>query len=233
MKSFPKILKRDRLDEDLSLETKLTLDDIAQTTQSLKNRKVLSQEVVSQKNQTEKILQQAQKEAQDIKEKAKRLYAQVEEKIAEAKKLGFEQGREEGQASVTETMVQLKEEHRRLIEDLEDQAVTMIYEMGRKIIGDSFQTSNEALLGMIRQALQASMGNQLTVFVHPEDFEKIKNSQAKLMNVLHGNQVLHLKPSEKVKINSCLIESELGTVEANLESQLAAIARALGIEKES
>ena len=75
-----------------------------------------------------------------------------------------------------------------------------------------------------------AMGNELTVYLNPQDYDRIKKHSAPLMSVLQTTQTLQIKASENVKPSGCIIESELGTIDAQLDYQLEAIKKALEIE---
>lgn len=233
MERMPKLLKKEKLDEDLSLGARLDMDEFTSSDAEDAERKVISQSELSYRGLRDEILAQARAEAAEIKEHAKKLYIQVEDKVREAREKGFVEGREAGLASVTEMLAKIAKQNEAIMAGLEKDTLKIIFEMASRIIGDAFKISDEALLGMIRQALSASLGNELTVLLNPADFERVKAQQSGLMAALHGSQVLKLRPAESVKPNSCVIESELGTIEANLELQLKAMKKALGLEDDA
>lgn len=233
MERMPKLLKKEKLDEDLSLGARLDMDEFTSSMAEGSDRKVISQNELSHRGLRDEILEQARAEAGEIKEHAKKLYLQVEDKVREAREQGFADGREAGLASAAEMLTQIAKQNKEAMASLEKDTLKIIFEIASRIIGDAFKASDEALLGMIRQALSASLGNELTVLLNPVDFERIKASQSGLVAALHGSQILKLRPAEAVKPNSCVIESELGTIEADLESQLKAIKKALGLEDEA
>lgn len=233
MERTPKLLKKEKLDEDLSLGTRLDLDEFTSAMAEDLDRKVISQSELSHRGLRDEILGQARAEAGEIKERAKKLYLQVEEKVREAREQGFTEGREAGLASVTEMLTKIAKQNEDAMASLEKDMLKIVFEIASRVIGDAFKVSDEALLGMIRQALGASLGNELTVLLNPADFERVKAAQSGLIAVLHGSQVLKLRPAEPVKPNSCVIESELGTIKADLELQLKAIKKALGLEGEA
>lgn len=222
-----KILKQEHLDDALSVGARLDLD-AAQTAGA--GRFVTAEEWALRRDRAT-IMETARAEAELIRGKARALYAEVEARVKAAEEKGLREGREEGLASVTESLTRINSENEKIKSELERETVKLVYEIARKIIGDAFKTDDDALVGMIRQSLSASLGNELTVLVNPADFERIKDSKPKLIAALHGGQVLNLKPVESVKPNCCLVESELGSVEANLEMQLTAIGRALEVEE--
>lgn len=223
-----KVIKSAQMDEDLSLESKLGLKDSAHYDTSAP-KKIIHSQGQESRGQAEEVYKKAIEEADKIKKRAKQIYLDVENRVKEAEKRGFADGREQGLQALTEMALTMQKKNQEIIKQLEVQALELVYEMGRKVIGDCFQASNEALLSMVRQALQASMGNQLMVLVNPQDYQRIQNEQTSLMQALHGSQTLILKAAETVKLHGCVVESEMGTLEADLELQLTAMKKALGV----
>lgn len=226
-----KILKKDELGEALSLEGRLELEPFAGGDAD-RESKIISPQSLQHKQLRQDILTTARAEAEDIKRQAKELYLTVEDKIRQASEKGFAEGREQGLESVTELLVKINQNHEKLLRELEKQALSLVLEISHKVLGDALKSSDEAMVGLIREALKESMGNELVVLIHPDDFEKVREQQSNLIGAVQGSQTLQIKASASVKSGSCLIESELGTLEAQLDLQLAAIARALGISNE-
>lgn len=230
MEQPPKILKKERFDEDVSLVSRLEMQEAVISPSGIGAGKVVSAEDLRLGAERRASIESAKRDAEAIRERAKALYLEVENRVKAAEDKGFHEGREKGLADVTEALVKIRADNVKLMAGLEKQSLTLVFEIARKVIGDAFKASEEALAGMIRQALSASLGNSLTVFLNPADYERIKASQPKIISALHGSQALNLRPAEAVKPDCCLVESELGTVEADLELQLKAIAKALGLD---
>ncbi|MFH1356852.1 MAG: FliH/SctL family protein [bacterium] len=228
MEKKSKIIKQDQVDDDISLESRLDMEEFAEGNNSVE-KKVYSQAELKARDVAGGIIERAQDEAQLIKEKAKNIYQQVEDRMAEAKQQGYDEGRQEGLATVTEELAKIQQTQESFMAEVEKESISVIYEIAKKIMGDNLQTSDEAIVGMMRNALQSSMGNQLTLFVHPNDYERIKDQETTLMNVLQATQTLNIRPTENVQELGCVIESELGTIDAQLDYQLDAIKRALGL----
>lgn len=224
-----KIIKKADVDQNVSLETLLDMKESAGAWVD-EGQKVLSSEEAAEVQQARGIIQRANKEALIIRKHAKKVYLSVQEKMEEARRAGFEQGHQEGLASVTEQLVELKKIKQELVNKLEKQAVTLVFDIAQKVIGEALKLNDESLMSMVRQALQSAMGNELTVYLNPQDFDRIKPHSAQLMSVLQTTQTLQMKASENVKPSGCIIESELGTIDAQLDYQLEAIKKALEIE---
>ena len=228
MEKKSKIIKRDQVDEYISLEARLNIDEFQESKKTI-DKKVISKSELSDHQKAGDIIKKAREDATLIKNKAKEIFLQVEEKMAQAKKEGFEQGRQEGLATVTEELAKIEQNHKDFLESIEKESIGLVYEIAKKIMGDNLKTSDEALVGMVRHALQSSMGDQLTLYVHPSDYERIKDKESQLMSVLQASQTLSIKATENVQESGCVIESELGTIDAQLDYQLQAIKKALGV----
>lgn len=227
-----KVIKQNQIDEELSLESRLSLQEQGHSAIEINDdQKVIRQKAPSV-DQAKLLLDKAKKEAEGIKTRAKALYQQVEAKIEEAKKQGFEAGKKEGLATMTELMGKIEKKNEDMLNSLTKESLSLVFEIAKKIIGESFEHSEKSLVSMIQQGLQSAMGDQLVILVNPTDYVKLKDHQNQLLQYLHGSQRLTLKASEAVKPNGCIIESEMGTIEGDLEDQLLAIHKALGLGQE-
>ncbi len=228
--SGSKIIKREQVDQNVSLGARLDLNESNVGAVASSDNKVVRAQDAEKLKQAQDIIEKAKQDASFIKRKAKELYLQVEEKSELAKKEGFEKGRQEGLSQVTEQLMLIQQKNQKLLKHIEKESLSLVYEIANRLIGDALKNSDDAIVGLVRQALQSSMGNELTLFVNPDDFEKIKQHEHKLLSTLHTAQSMSIKPSERVKSGGCMVESELGTIDAQLDWQLEAIRKALGLE---
>lgn len=222
-----KIIKNKEISDKVSLESQMDLNDSSSS--DFSDQKVITKESLEQKQQAGSLLDQAKKDASKIREAAKRLFSQVEERVKVAIDQGYEQGKEQGAQELTASIIHFEKKFEKAVTDLESQSLKLIYEISEKILGDRIQHDDKALIEFIKHALRASMGNELTIFLNPEDLKRIKEQEASLSSQLLAMQTLQLKPTESVKPSSCVIESEMGSIEANLEDQLKAIKEALKV----
>jgi flagellar assembly protein FliH len=213
---------------DVSLESNLEMSE-AVINYKDPDSKVIKSEDIQTKNEVNKILNKALRDAKKIKEKAKELYMQVEAKTEESRLAGFDVGKEEGKALVTETLIKLQKQNEVWLKELEKESISLIYEIAQKVIGNELKTNDQAILGMIKQALQSSMGTTMTIYLNGKDHERIKDKESQLVSSLDAMQKITLKVAENVHEGGCVIESELGTIDAHLDYQLNAIKRALGL----
>jgi type III secretion protein L len=102
----------------------------------------------------------------------------------------------------------------------EPEMVRLATAIARKIVGEELRTSPEAIVAIVREALATvRQGKQIVIKVHPSAAALVRESVGADMRVV---------PSEGVAPGGCVIESEFGIVDAQLDTQLRVIERALG-----
>ncbi|MCP5463557.1 MAG: hypothetical protein H7A33_00870 [Deltaproteobacteria bacterium] len=220
-----KVIKKDKLEESLKLEEQF---DMAPKPEMEKARKVLSAEEMASRSKVKSILEEARKDAAKILDHAKSVYLKVEQKIKEAKEKGYEQGRAEGHAEITQKLVAWEKDKQEYLKQLEGEALDLVYEIAHKVLGEGLKKDDDLFLSMIRQSLHAAMGSELIIYLNPEDYQRLKERQSALQQGLQAIQTIQLRPSENVAPNGCVIESEIGTIDANFDVQMEAIKKALG-----
>lgn len=225
-----KIIKKGDVDDKVGLSSRLDMIESAESVSTV-GKKIISEEDLHEMKQAQKIMDKAMAEAKLIRTKAKELYLQVEEKMAEARQQGFERGFEEGKATVTERLVEIHKQNEEFLKQLEKHVLNLVCEISEKIIGERIQASDQVLLGMVKQALLAVMGSKLTIYLNSDDLERLRGQEPKLTACLDAMQTMSLRSSANVIKGGCVIESEMGTIDAQLEIQMNAIRRALGIHE--
>jgi flagellar biosynthesis/type III secretory pathway protein FliH len=107
--------------------------------------------------------------------------------------------------------------------------VKLVFAIAEKVIGQQMKENDQAILGVVSQALDSAIGNKILVRVHPSDYEKLKAQEAQLLSQVEATKTISFKEDDSVKVGGCIVESEIGTVDAQLDTQLSAIKKALGL----
>jgi flagellar biosynthesis/type III secretory pathway protein FliH len=74
-----------------------------------------------------------------------------------------------------------------------------------------------------------AVGEKITVRLNPKDYEKIKKNEAEFLKSLENVKSLSFREDEAVAKGGCLVQTEIGTIDAQLDTQLSAIKKALGL----
>lgn len=228
-----KIIKREDQIKRVDLHQQLYMDPSIDLPLGTTNQKVIHQDTYQASQAAQEVLVEAKEEASKVITHAKELLSRVEEEREKARKEGFETGKQEGLYEITRLLVEARRQKEKTFEGLEAQMVKMVYDIAEKIIGQDLSEREETIVGLIRQALHTAHGQNILILVNPADLEVVKKNQPLLMQALDTSKIIQVRGDEKVARYGCLVETEIGTVDAQLKTQLAAIREALGIEEES
>ncbi|MBI4224119.1 MAG: hypothetical protein HY609_04240 [Deltaproteobacteria bacterium] len=184
---------------------------------------VIRKEEFQAQGKAQAILQEAYQAAQKIREEASQLKAKVEKELEAAKKRGFLEGRQEGLEALTQELLKIRELKEEFYAGAEPHIMKLVLEIAEKVIGETAQKQTEAMKAIVSQALEKALGDRIVVRLHPDDYIRLKDLEPKFREKLERTKHLHFKEDEVIQKGGCIVESEVGTIDAQLETQLKAI----------
>ena len=163
------------------------------------------------------VLDAARERVADMERKAGEAY---ERRREEGYRDGVEEGRLEHAEKVMETVLSS-------VEYIEATLVNVVAVAVRKVIGEIDE--NERIVRIVRNALVTVRNQQhVTIRVAPADEKAVREGLASMLaSVPGGASFLDVVPDARLERGACLLESELGVVDASLETQLKALENAL------
>lgn len=186
---------------------------------------VISRERLLATGEAREILDRAREEAARLRGRAEEVLREAIQEKEEERQRGFEQGREEGLAQVTERLVEIERERERLVAGQEKEIVEMVLEIAKKVIARELKKG--AIVDIVRQALRQAVGDRVVIRLHPSDKEKFSGKE-----VIEETRTVTIEGDEAITPGGCVVETELGTVDARLETQWEAIRKALALGEE-
>ncbi|MDO8461914.1 MAG: FliH/SctL family protein [Deltaproteobacteria bacterium] len=225
-----KVIKNGEIGREVGLVGAVDLE--ASGTSSLKDDllqfgSVLKNGVLESQSQGEKILATAKVEAMRIKGQVEAVLAQAEQTYESEKKRGFEEGVQEGLAQMTETLVKAEAEREKMLSQSEEEIVTLVNAIVHKVLGREIERG--AVVDVARQAVSQIVGQRIVIRVHPSDLKFLRQREKELMSLLDRTQSLNFREDPLIAEGGCVVDSELGTIDAQLPYQLSAIKKALGL----
>ena len=171
--------------------------------------------------------------------------AQAQSRVAEIETdshaRGFESGEKAGRTAADAEMEDMLETMRglidvartervKLLEAAEPELVRLATEIAERVVHQHVSVEPEAVLTMTRQALQRLISREkVTVRVNPADVETLRNHREALLNS-HDVESVRVVEDQRVGRGGVLIETESGTIDAKVSSQLREARRALHVE---
>ena len=167
----------------------------------------------------QQIIDAAQREADLIRQQA--------ETDAELKRQeGFAKGEAEGKAILADQILSTMSQSAAYFTKVELAMVDLVMRAVRHVLGEMDQ--REVIERVVRRALETTRNeNQVTVRVAPAQAEHLKSRLQEMVQSFPKIQFLDIQPDSRLPDQGCVLETEIGVVDATLEAQLKAIEKAL------
>lgn len=171
---------------------------------------IVRQEVVSAAEEARRILNQALSESERIRR--------------EAREEGFREGFSQWDTAIRDAQQAAAVYARQHQEDF----LRLSVRIAEKILGEALRVNPERVVGVVHEALRnLSRERRLTIEVAPGQAAILEQHRASLEARLGPECSLRILDSPEVTAGGCLLRSELGTIDARVETQLQLLERAL------
>ena len=169
-------------------------------------------------------------EANEVLEKARQraeaITRQAEDAYEERRQEGYRDGQEEGRLEHAEKVLETVLSSVEYLEGLEQTIVEVVTSSIRKVIGELDE--KEVIVRIVRNALTLVRNQQrVTIRVAPADEAAVSEALTIMTQAgPGGSSFLDVVADGRLERGACLLESELGVVDASLETQLKAFENA-------
>lgn len=161
------------------------------------------------KKDADEYVQKVTEEAEQIKEKAQR------------------EGFEEGFRKWAEQLSFLEEEVHAVRKEVEKVIIPVALSAAKKIFGREVRMSEDAIVDIVRSNLKAvAQHKKVKILVNSQDRKAIEKKKSKLKELFEGLESLTVQVRDDVERGGCVIETEGGIINAQLENQWQILERA-------
>lgn len=179
--------------------------------------KIIPQEDFSTLLDASQILEKAKEESLLIKEKT---IKDCETLKDEAKKQGFD----EGLVVLNEHVLKLDNSVKTLKEEYEKQVLPIALKAAKKIIAAELKTNPDAIVNIVKGALKpVSQHLKVKIYVNKQDLDILEKQKPKIKEILDQVQTFSLQERNDIEPGGCIIETEKGIINAQLENQFRAL----------
>ncbi len=181
-------------------------------------RKVLRAADYAALRRAEELIAEAEARAAAIAEEAKAAYEAERQR-------GYEDGREEARIEAAETMIENAGRTIDYFSKVEGKMVDLVLAAVRKIF-DEFDDRDRVIL-VVKNALAAVRNQkQMTLRVSPANVDAVRARVNELLAAFPGIGYLDITGDPRLGADACILESEIGIVEASIEGQIGALKNA-------
>jgi len=157
-----------------------------------------------------------------------RAESQADALRAAAREEGLREGREEALASLTPGLEALSQAAEAVQADqyaradrLEAHAVDLALFLAEKILGGAIAVQPEHVLEAVRGALRGIVERErITVLVHPEDLELVRDAMDGIRATLGGIEHCEVQAERRVSRGGAVVRTPDGDVDARVETKL-------------
>ena len=194
-----KIIKKTSIDESLPFHV---------------SGKIIKGELFEASQEAREIIESASQEAA-------RVLAKSEQERVAAIESGLQEGYEEGLKRWNQTLAGAWQARENLKTEWEQSMVHLSVRVAEKIIGEQLRLHPETIVAIVLEALKSvGQERQLTLLVHPDHLTMVQSHLDRLQKVAGPSRQIHLVANPEVALGGCIIESELGVIDAKLHTQL-------------
>lgn len=182
--------------------------------------KVIPAKELSKLISASELLTQVKKEAEKYRlEVAKECEVLKEQTQKEGFNAGFEKW--------TEKLAELEAEIASVHKAMEKTVIPVALKAARKILGRELELSETAIVDIVATKLKAVASHKrITISVNKEDFDRLENGKERLKKLFENLETLSIRPRADIERGGCVIETEGGIINAQIENQWEIIERA-------
>lgn len=176
--------------------------------------KIIKKELFEASQEARNVVDAARREAEQI-------VAKAEQERTTSVEAGLQLGYEEGLKSWNRLLADAWQARENLKTDWERSLLQLAVRVAEKIIGEQLRLHPDAIVPIVREALK-SLGQerQLTLLIHPDHRETVQANLDRLQALVGSSRQIHLVVNPDIAPGGCVVESELGVIDAKLETQL-------------
>ena len=188
---------------------------------SISSAKVLKREAYEATREGQNIVAQARERARKILDDAEH----ERDSICHQAEV---EGRIKGLAEWNDILARASQRAEELAKSWEQQMLRLAIRIAKKIIGEELKLRPDAIVDIVREALKgARPGKLLTIQVNEADAPQVRDHIDRIRDHAAIRSEIDIVTSAQAQAGGCILESELGIIDARLETQLQCLEKVL------
>lgn len=180
-------------------------------------KKKIPQEEFSLAQSAFELLKKVEEETEELKQKT---VIEAEEE----KKIGFEQGFQAGLESFNKHLHALDLELKELRTEIQKKMLPLTLSAARKIIGEELKLHPDRIVDIVLNSLKpVTQHKKIIIYVNKADLMALEQERPKIKTIFEHLQSLSIEERDDIEPGGCIIETEAGIINAQLENQWRAL----------
>lgn len=136
------------------------------------------------------------------------------------KEQAMQEGFQEGFSQWTSHMAELEAEMANVNKATEKMIIPVALKAAKKIVGREIELSENAIVDIVASKLKSvKQSKQVVIHANPKELSALEKHRSDLIGVFERLESLSIRPNEDVKPGGCIIETEAGIINAQLDRQ--------------
>lgn len=153
-----------------------------------------------------------------VQEDAKKYRTEVAQECEKTKEYAYQEGYAAGYEAWAEQLSALESEIIAYKKEIGKLIVPIALKAARKIVGREIELSEKTVVDIVKENLKAvAQHKKISIFVNRKDFDVLEENKNELKKVFENLESFSLRPRDDIAPHGCMIETEIGIVNAQLE----------------
>jgi flagellar assembly protein FliH len=126
--------------------------------------------------------------------------------------------------SLQEMLLQLNNIRKETYQKIEKEVVELALAIAKQVICQEITIDRDIVVCVAREALaKVEDPGKVKIKMNPSDLKFIKETRSQLSNLIENIENVTLEAAENIQSGGCIIETDLGEIDARIEKQLQAV----------
>jgi len=162
-----------------------------------------------------------------VNEDAEKYKIQIADECEILKARAQQEGFEAGFQSWLEAIAKQEAEIQTVRSNMQKVIAPVALKAAKKIVGRELETSEDAIVDIVSNSLKAvSQHKKITIYVNKKDLKSLEAQKPRLRKLFEDLEVLSIRERSDITEGGCIIETEGGIINAQLENQWRVLERA-------
>jgi type III secretion protein L len=142
----------------------------------------------------------------------------------QAKEKGYEEGFQEALVSLNKHLFAIDDEFKKLRGEVQRNILPLALKAARKLIGEELKLHPDRIVEIVLTSLKpVTQHKKITIYVNKSDLPILEEQKSKLKKAFEHLESLSLQERDDIEPGGCMIETEAGIINAQLENQWRAL----------
>lgn len=170
------------------------------------------------------LLQDASEILEKIKREAEGFKREAVLEAEKMKEAAFQEGFQEGLVSLNKHLLALDKELKEIREEIHKKILPLSLKAARKIIGDELKTHPDRIVDIVLNALKpVTQHRKIIIYVNKVDQQILEEHRPEIQKIFERLENFSIQERDDVEPGGCIIETEAGIINAQLENQWRAL----------